>query len=56
MDKYLQAETMPDWFPKNILKQIKYEEKKYGFSADKEHPSAVAQDRMAKLIKFNIER
>ena len=56
MDKYLQTETMPDWFPKNILKQIKYEEKKYGFSADKEHPSVEAQDRMAKLIKFNIER
>jgi len=54
--KYLQAETMPDWCIKNILKQIKYEEKEYGFSADKEHPSVEAQDRMAKLIKFNIER
>tara|TARA_B100000029_G_scaffold405076_1_gene405253 strand:- start:288 stop:986 length:699 start_codon:yes stop_codon:yes gene_type:complete len=54
MEKYLHAE-MPDWFPKNILKQIKYEEKKYGFSADKEHPSVEAQERMAKLIKLNIE-
>tara|TARA_B100001996_G_C18670007_1_gene596335 strand:+ start:3363 stop:4076 length:714 start_codon:yes stop_codon:yes gene_type:complete len=52
---YLQAETMPDWFPKNILKQIKYEEEKYGFSSDKEHPSIEAQERMAKLIKLNIE-
>ena len=46
---------MPNWFPKNILKQIKYEEEKYGFSDDKEHPGVEAQERMAKLIKLNIE-